>query len=54
MKILNMFNIGSLPTLMKSVVESTDSGLELADSSADSNTNPGKTFVYNRSTLDLH
>ena len=29
-EILNMFNIGNLPTVMKSGVKSADSGLELA------------------------
>ena len=36
-EILNMFDIGSLPTNMKSVLESAHSGLESADSSTDSN-----------------
>ena len=39
-----MFNTGSWPTL-KSVVESADSGLELVDSSADSNADPAKCSV---------
>ena len=39
MQISNMFLTGSWPTGMESVVESADSGLELADSTADSVTN---------------
>ena len=37
-----MFDTGSRPTITKSVVESTDSGIELADSNADSAANPLK------------
>ena len=42
MQILNMFNTGRQPTGMASVVESPDSELESADSTADSATNPLK------------
>ena len=44
MEISNMFNTGSWPTIMKSVVNSADSGLELADF----NTNPAKVGVLAR------
>ena len=37
-----MFNTCSRLTVMKLVVESMDSGLELADYSADSNADPAK------------
>ena len=37
-----MFNTGSQQTVMKSGVESADSGLESANYSADSNANPAK------------
>ena len=43
-----MFNIGSWLTVMESVVESADSGLEAADYSADSNANPAKFDVWVR------
>ena len=43
-----MFNTGSRPTGMKSVVESADSGLESADYSADSNINSAKVGVWVR------
>ena len=46
MQILNMFNTGSRPTGMESVVESADSGLESVDSSADSVTNPLKISLW--------
>ena len=39
-EILNMLNTGSQLTIVKSVVESADSGIESADSIADSATNP--------------
>ena len=45
-EILNIFNRGSRPTVMKSVVESDDSGLESADHSTDSNTDPAKVGVW--------
>ena len=35
-KILNMFDMDSRPTIVKSVVESANSGIETADSTADS------------------
>ena len=41
-----MFNIGSQPTLMKSVVELGDSRLELADSSSNFNADPAKDGVW--------
>ena len=37
-----MFDTGSRPTVMKSMVELADSGLESADFSADSNADPAK------------
>ena len=40
-----MFDTGSGPTVMKSVVESADSGLELANDSTDSNADPAKVVV---------
>ena len=43
-----MFIIGSQPTLRKSVVESANSGLESADSSADSKADPAKVSVWVR------
>ena len=36
MEILNIFNTGSWPTIMKLVVESADSGLESVESTANS------------------
>ena len=39
-EILNMFDMESQPTIVKSVVELADSGIESADSTADSATNP--------------
>ena len=45
--ILNMFNIGSRwQTIMKSVLESSDLGLELSDSSANSNADPAKVGIW--------
>ena len=44
-QISNMFNMGSQPTGMKSVVESAESGLESADYSTDSNTDSAKVGV---------
>ena len=41
-----MFNIGSRPTILKSVVESAYSGLESADSIADSNADPAKVSMW--------
>ena len=46
MYILDMFDICSRPTIMKSMVESADSGLELADSSVDSNVDLAKVCVW--------
>ena len=43
-----MFNTGSRLTITKSVVELANSGLELADSSADSNADPAKVSVWAR------
>ena len=51
MQILNMFNTGSWPTIMKSVVESADSGLESACSSADSFADPAKDGVWVRAFI---
>ena len=48
MQILNMFNTGSWPTGMESVVESANSGLESADSTADSAKNPLKISLWVR------
>ena len=39
-RILNMFDMDSRGTIVKWVVESADSGIELADSNADSASNP--------------
>ena len=39
-EILNMFDMESRPTIVKSVVESADSGIESADFTTDSATNP--------------
>ena len=44
--ILNVFIIGSQWTLIRSLVESADSGLELADSSANSSADPAKVDVW--------
>ena len=41
-----MFKKGSQPTITKSMVESADSGLESAKSSADSNADPPKISVW--------
>ena len=41
-----MFNIGSWPTVMKSVVESANSGLESANFNADSNADPEKKSLH--------
>ena len=41
-----MFDTGSQPTLMKSVVELGDSRLELADSSSNFNADPAKDGVW--------
>ena len=44
MSIPNMFDIGSQPTVIQSVVHSADSGLELVDFIADSNIDPAKVY----------
>ena len=44
-EISNMFNIGSQPTVMKSLVESANSGLESSDYNADYNADPAKVWV---------
>ena len=41
-----MFNTGSRPTITKSVVESADSGIESANSTADSAANPLKIGLW--------
>ena len=41
-----MFDMESRPTIVKSVVESADSGIELADSTADSATIPLKIGLW--------
>ena len=46
-----MLNIASQPTIMKSVFESTDSGLELADSSTDSDAHPAKVGMWVRALI---
>ena len=43
MEVSNMLNTGSRPSVM---VESTDSGLELADYSANSKADPAKVVVW--------
>ena len=47
-EILNMFNTGHRPTITISVVESANSGLESADSTANSTTDPAKVGVWVR------
>ena len=47
-KILNMLDTGSRPTITKSVVESAYSELETADLTADSNTDSPKVGVWVR------
>ena len=46
MEILNIFNIGSRLTVIESVVQSADSGLESADYNTDSNANPAKVSMW--------
>ena len=46
MEILNIFDMESQSTIVKSVVESADSGIESADSTADSATNPLKIGLW--------
>ena len=41
-----MFDMGCQPTIVKSMVESADSGLESADYSANSNAVPAKVVVW--------
>ena len=48
LEILNMFNTGSRPTIMKSVVESVYSRKESSDSIADSTADSGKVSVWVR------
>ena len=51
-EILNMFdNMESRPTIVKSVVESADSGIESADSSTDSENRPVGTGLIPRGVL---
>ena len=47
-EILNMFNTGSWPTITKSVVESADSGIELANSTIYSAANTLKIALWAR------
>ena len=56
-RILNIFEMDSRPTIVKSVVESADSGIEWADSIADSASNPLRIGLWVRAlnhTICLH
>ena len=53
-KILNMFDMDSRPTIVKLVVESADSGIESADSTADSASNPLKIGLWVRAFRHMH
>ena len=46
LEILNMYDMESRPTIVKSVVELADSGIESADSTADSATIPLKIGLW--------
>ena len=48
-----MFDIDSRPTIVKSVVESADSGIESADSTADSAVNPLRIGLYARALRSI-
>ena len=52
-EILNIFDMESRPTIVKSVVESADSGIESADSTADSTTNPLRIGLWVRALRQL-
>ena len=45
-EIFNMFDLCRRLTVMESVIESAKSGLDLADSNANSNTDPAKAGVW--------